>query len=670
MAAIVMLVPSVASADRLEVLRGAKGEATEISHAIDITVEPGLAVLRVDRTLKFSGPGKADIALFVDLPLGGVITSLKVQGGGEGEARSDGNDAIFIFPGVKARSKRRVSYRVEVPLTAKDGQSTVWLPQARTSGGAMAPVVRLGGEVLLPQDNPTWDPVLVPMPTPDSGRARWGAAKLSDGWAWRMEVDAPRSFGETIDRANIVFLLDVSRSQARKGIDRQLTLLQEWARQMPRARYQVIAYHRDVAQVFATWKGADGIRDLGPGHASLAPQNGSNIDGALELAASLLKGEQGPAFVLVATDGEAPVASTPAHLSHRLDGLATDAVVHLIVTSGRHKSGAIETRADQHRLAAIALDHGGVPVSVYLPDSWPTPPEKLALQNLLRTTRIDRYDTIVDGKAHLGESAGVRLYASQGAVSTGRSKAAPKSAAPSGLVWGRPWTMKAVRTAATDRRAALFAVHGLTGAERLSDADLETLGRRLKFVTAKTALKATRSGTEVVTPQKMEVDSGIPRGVPGGVPGTTGGRGSAPAAEIKTSRVAALFGPMYGPCIADYRGPGGTMQISVEMSWNEILDVSAVGGDTASNLCVEESIWAADLADDFRDAHAFGMVEEPLKATSDGEIERDARCDEGGPPETSASRSGGCRVGTPGQSPWLLLLGLIAAARRRRSRLA
>ncbi len=647
------LIPSVALADRLEVLGGSSGEATELSHTIDVTVEPGLAVLRVDRTIKFTGKGKADIALYASLPQGGVITGLKLQSGGEVEAQARGVDAVLVFPEVKGRSKRRVNYRVEVPLVAEGGRATVWLPQARSSGGAMVPVVRLGGEVLLAEDNPAWDPVRVPMPTPKSGRARWGAAKLASDWAWRLEVDAPHELGKSIDAAHVVFLLDASRSQGRKGIDRQLALLHEWARQMPRAQYQVIAYHRDADQVFATWKRADGVRDLGAGHAKLVPHNGSNVDGALQLAASLLASTKGPGFVLVGTDGEAPVATMPDRLSSRLSGLGKDSVVHLIVTSGRHTRGAIETRADSHRLAKVALDHGGVPVSVYLPDDWPEPPEKLALKNLLRTTRIDRFDTEVDGKSYLGDDAGRRLYAGQGAVATGRAKAEPKTLAPSGLAWGRKWTTRATRTAAVDRRAALFAVHD----QQLPAVDLEAVGKRLAFVTTKTALKATKSGSEVVSPRDFGVSQSGVR------PGVATRRPQPPVAgEVPNDKVRSLFSEMYAPCLGGYRGPAGTVQISVEMSWNEILDVAAVGGDTATNLCVEEAIWAVDLPDDFKDAHAFGMVEEPLQATETDEDEDGA---DDGPPETSASRSGGCAVGRSAPT-WRWLLVLVAVGRRRR----
>lgn len=648
------LLPAVAHADSFETLDGGSGTASDVAHSINLTVEPGLAVLRVERTILVTGGAKSNVLLHLQLPLNGVVTGLSVQGKGEAEIQKVDHDTVVYFPDVKGSSKRRISYRIEVPLVAKDDTAQVWLPQASSSGGTLVPVVRLGGEVLLPEDNPGWDPVRVPQPTPASGRARWGKVAAGNGWIWRTEVDAPHSFGESIDEASIVFLLDVSRSQARKGIDRQLRLLHEWARQVPRARYQVIAYHRDADLVFPSWKSADGIRDLGAGHAKLVLHNGSNLDGALELAASVLSKTEGRSMVIIASDGETPVASDPKAMSSRLSGLGDDTVAHLILTSGRHTSGAIETRADSHRLGRIAMEHDGVPVHVYLPDSWPTPPEEVALQNLLRPTRVDRYDTLIDGNPHEGDQAGRRLYEHQGVVSMGYAKSEPKTVLPTGLRWGKQWQTRPVRTAAVDRRAAIFAGTDIS----IDSDDLADLGRKFKFVTAGTALKSNRSGTSVVAPRPLESGGGI------GLVGASTRDDKPSPGELSADAVRTLFVSMYQPCIDSFRGPGGTVQLSLEMSWNEILDVSAIGGDTATNLCIEEAIWAADLPDDFKHAHAFGMVEEPLPRTESSDDDDDA---DDGPPETEASRSGGCSV--DGRSlpawGWWMLVALAVGYRRR-----
>ena len=659
LAAALALIPSVAAADRLEVVGGGSGRVEEVSHTVDISAEPGLAVLRIQRTIRYTGPATADVVVHAALPLGGVVTGVSVEGRGEVEVQSEGDDALLFFADVASRSKRRIRYRVEVPLVAEGASATVWLRQFDPTTNALEPVVRLGGEVLLPADNPVWDPVVVPQSVPDAGRGRWGIAQLPDGWLWRTEVDAPKQLGEKVRDADVVFLLDVSRSQARRGIEVQLELLHEWARQMPHARYQVIAYHRQADLVFSTWKGADGIRDLGVGHAQLAPHNGSDLGAALKLAASTLQGREGPAFLVAATDGETSVSAAPKRMAALLDGLGRNVVTHLILASGRHTRGAIERRANGHRLAKIATEHGGMPVHVYLPPRWDEPPAPVALQPLLRVLRVDQYDARIDTKLQLGDRAGRRLYEGHSAVLAGRTERKPKSVVPSGVVWSKRWELPAKRSAAVDRRAAVFAANQRDGGVTLTPGEVAYLGRKLKFVTAQTALKATGKVVEVVTPR----DTGVE---PVDATGSRAPRAKSettPPSEISKAQMRELFRAKYLPCINRYSGDTATLQVSLEMSWNEVLDVTATGADAATNGCVEEAIWAVDFPDEFTAPHAFGMYEEVLDASAVGESADDGE----GPPQTEASRAGGCQVGptiTPWSLSWLLLL--LPAYRRQR----
>ena len=654
LAAACWIVPTVAQADFLEVVGSDSTEATQLSHSIDVTIEDGVATLRVDRTIRYDGKGKASVALYADLPLDGVITSAKVEGKGEVEIQATRTQARMVFPEVRRRGKRRITYRIEVPLVSENDEAIIWLPQA--GGELEAPVVRLGGEVLVAEDNPTWDPVKVPAPTPSKGRARWGKAELPSGVVWRLEADAPHELGESRDEDNVVFLLDASRSQGKQGIERQLRLLHAWAREMPKARYQVVAYHRDADVVFSTWRAADGVRDLGIGHPKLVPQNGSSLDAALEVAAKLVKKQSGSTVVLAGSDGETAVSSTPAQMAARMSAVAKSTVVHLILTSGRHTRGAIETRADSHRLAPVALEHGGIPMSVYLPEKWPEPPEEVVLQNLLAPVRIDRFDAALDGKPHLGEEAGMRLYEHKGAVVVGRADRAPKKVQATGLQWGKRWSLLAVRTPALDRRAALFSA--FREDIGLDKTQTDHLAKKYKFVSPTTLMRATRSGFEIESASSRLDATDSPR------TGAGGSRSDASqfATEIPEARMQELFGSTYQPCVDSYRGPAGLLSVSLEMSWNEILDVSATGADTATNLCIEEAVWSMDLPDDFRDPHAFGMIDLELAETEDGEDEKDD-----GPPETDASKSGGCRVTSGpdgGAALGLLLLGLLGFRQR------
>lgn len=651
LAAACWLLPSIASADYIETLGGGSAEASELSHDVNVTIEDGVATLRVDRTIRYDGKGRAGLVFFVDLPMNGVITSAKLEGKGEVEIRANQTQAQMVFRDVKGRSKRRVTYRIEVPLVSENDEAIIWLPQAR--GDFERPVVRLGGEVLMPEDNPAWDPVKVPAPTPSKGRARWGKADLPSGVVWRLEADAPHSLGEPRDDDNVVFLLDVSRSQGKQGIERQLRLLQTWARKVPKAQYQVVAYHRDADTVFPTWRASDGVRDLGIGHPKLVPQNGSDLDGALQLAAGLVKKESGRTVVLVGSDGETAVGSTPAQMADRMSAAGKGTVVHLILTSGRHTRGAIETRADGHRLAPVALEHGGIPMSVYLPESSATPPEEEVIRNLLQPVRIDRFDAELDGKAHLGEDAGMRLYAHKSAVVTGRADRAPKKVQATGLQWGGRWSLSAVRTPAVDRRAALFGVYD----QGLTMPEAHHLATKYKFVGPATLMRATKSG--------LEVERAPGELAPANVAGPTGSRPKGEsldnASEIPEARMRELFASTYQPCVDSYRGPAGLLSVSLEMSWNEILDVSATGADTATNLCIEEAVWSMDLPDTFVAPHAFGMVDLELQETDDSDDEEDD-----GPPETEASKSGGCHVAPRVDAVMVLSLLLLGVAVRRR----
>lgn len=639
---------------------------TEQSHTIDIDVVPGAALLRVRRTILNGGPATAEFVVRVDLPRGGVITGLSVDAGEAEVQLADSQTAALYLPRVPARARRTVDYTIEVPLASQDGQGTVLMAESEVSAtdGRAPVIVRHNGAVLTPVPATLWIPYHVPAPTPREGQLRWGVAPLPRGAVWRAEVDAPHELGRTPKGARVVFIIDRSRSQTRRGVERQLRLIARWAREMPDAEYQVVAHAREAESLFARPSPAAALQALSADDPRLVPTHGSNLDAAITRAAEALAGVAGPAYLVVMTDGELPTHLEPNDLRGLLSPLPPAVTVHLLLTDGRETHGAIESRADDDRLAGLALDHGGVPMRVLVLEEFPVPTDALVLANLLRPQRIDSLALEVDGQSGPSmECAPLREHT--GCEYDAVVQAAPGAIAAVGWVWTTPWRADGSRSAALDRRAAVFATHGWFEAPdqtwgHLDDATLKWIGHTYAIVTTQTALRANKDRTKVARPTPLDPELFGMGGL--GLVGV-GGRATKTETEpesLAPAQLLASFSAGIDACAASRRGPALRMTLAVETNRDELLDVTVDGGDEATRQCIAESAWSTLLGERYAARRAAGTLAIDLpERVAPASVP--VRAEQ--PPAVTAMRRG-CRVGDD-PLPVLGLLMLLTPRRRR-----
>jgi hypothetical protein len=325
--------------------------------------------------------------------------------------------------------------------------------------------------------------------------------------------------------------------------------------------------------------------------------------------------------------------------------------VHVLISDGRQKHGSIESRVDAHPLAKLALEHGGVPMKVFVPDEYPDP-EGLIVANLFRARRIDRFAFELDGK--LDETYRSPLWEHDGHESIELAETIPQTIAAVGWVWAQPWRLEGTRDAAVDRRAAVFAVTWFPG--EIDDATLEQIARTHTVATSKTALRAKRGKLEVVSPTPLDIELGGGLGLVG--TGRGGGLEELLAIEIAPELLRASFSAGIDACVEQHRGPADQLSLRVETNWDEIVDVIVEGGDAATRECVAASVWATTLDGEYTEQRATGSLL----------IELPSRVEAQPPPLAPSPR--GCRLAaqpSPGPSI-LLLLALLGLGRRRPTR--
>lgn len=644
LALLVCALPSVATADGLLNAR----DAAERLHTVDIEIEPGVARLQVRRTFVNRDRAPADLIVTVQLPEDGVITSVAIDAG-EVEAQViDYGEAALYLPGMPARAQRTVEYTVEVPLMPIDDRGRIYLPPSEADESLAPVLVRHQGKALQPiSDEDLWRAYELPAPTPASGQLRWGAVATSGGAIWRAELDGPHVLSEPPSDPLVCFVIDRSRSQTRAGVERQLRILARWAQEHPDARYQVIAHARTAGRLFDAPVDARELLTLTADDPRLEVANGSELDAALDLATDVLADASGSAFLVVLTDAELASRLTPERMLQTLTKLSPSTTVHLLLSEGRQEHGAIEHRADDHPLASLALEHGGVPMGVFVPDDYPDP-EAMIVANLWRARRIDQLRFELDGEL-VDEPFPEQLWEHESLETLELGEVAPQTIAAVGFVWAQPWRIEGTRSEAVDRRAAVFGADVYSNT--LDDATLEQIGRAYQVATRKTALRAKRGKLAVVEPTPLGL--GQRKGGGGGV---GYGRRASTVAQLEPEQLRASFGAGIDACVEQHRGSAEQLSLRIETNWDEIVEVIVDGGDAATRECVATAAWQTTLDATYTERRAAGALL----------IER---ASEAGPPPIAPSTRG-CRVtDEPALGASILsLLALLGLRRRRATR--
>ena len=444
--------------------------------------------------------------------------------------------------------------------------------------------------------------VAPPIRTVDSRLGRVVAA--DDIEFSRLALEVAPELRELPKRAAVVFVVDGSRS--RDGLQPDLATIAAYLSHVPDATVEVVVFRRSAKRVFGKFISASAVEGrlaTAQESGALDLGNGSALEAGLQLAARTLQEHRrpgsGPARIVVLTDRRLR-SRFKNPMAFRALGKAPDGTVAHVVTP-LPRGVARVSRHDDWPLAPVAERTGGVAFEVRGTDE---PRKALAapVLALVRPVSIDGVTMSAEGVSPVDlPEPPDRLLEGQAFGYMRRVIDAPLQVVFRGRIWSKPWVHTVKNSATYDRATAAFVFsedeyRGLSYSEQLKVA---TFGRVVSPVTSYLAIEpGVRPSTE-----------GLERGGGAGF----GGRGRR-VPRVRMGRAAASPPPL--PTIAsllsegvkrctDQHGPaaGWSVELDVETTGVEIVDVIAGGKASALRSCLVEETWKLELPDEFsRDA--------------------------------------------------------------------
>lgn len=538
---------------------------------------------------------KSDLELEVLAPDGQHVKIFDRKGGGD-------NDVIGTFPitfprPVAASGTWRLIASDHVGLdngsidhwsiaigdtTAEATDVPIFIPDAPENGNdaGLAAI-----SVAAPASAPMW-------------HARLGAIAASPQHAFgRLEVDVAPQLVPLPKRAQVVFAIDTSYSATAELVDTELATVGAYLSHVPDAEVELVTYQREARRVFGTFvAGKDVPAAIAAARAAgkLALGNGSALDAAARLAATLLADRRGPRRLVIATDHLLRSSLSDAQAIASLKQLAPDVVVHVVVPQRAPDDRVTLARVDGDPLAPLATAHHGIftelagVVGARAKDLGP-----VALE-LVRPTRIERL-AITGGYSAdpvLREGEGLRLHVG--------AKTAPARVALRGVLWSDPVKLDVATTPAFSRTTAAL-VFGEDEYHDLSHAEQLVVAFAGRAVSPVTSYVAAEPGTRPSSIGFAQDTLGL-----GGM-GTMGhGAGGGGRADRHPPDLRALIDVR--ACVAQHHPASGwRVHLDVETTRDEIVDVATPETSPLAR-CLAETTWRVRLTSAFdREREQFSL---------------------------------------------------------------
>ncbi len=430
--------------------------------------------------------------------------------------------------------------------------------------------------------------------------ARLGRVIASPAHAFgRLEIDTAPELRPLPKRAQVVFVLDASRSMTAAGIDAELAVVKAYLGHVADAEVEVVLYRRTATRLFGGFIAAgevDARLTAARAAGKLAPGNGSALDEGAKLAATAIAGRKGPRRIVVVSDELLRGRWDNAAGLTALAGAPADTIVHLIGTNVRDLDDPGLSRDDGHALAPIPLAHHGIFTRLAGPERAGKDLGKLVL-GLVRPVQIDHfaikgfdlkdgsYDATIPEALH--EGVGLRLVV--------RAKDAPTKVELTGMIWGDPYR-KAIASDARFSKAAAAWVFSEDDHGDLSHDEQMTVAMMGRAVSPVTSYLATEPGTR---PSTIGLDrTGV--GYGSGLGGMSGGSVAGMAARLRPDPKA-LLADAIKTCVATHKPAAGWQtELTLESTYDEVVDVVVGGGAGAPiTTCLVEAVWALQLTGDY-----------------------------------------------------------------------
>jgi hypothetical protein len=397
----------------------------------------------------------------------------------------------------------------------------------------------------------------------------------------RVEIDLARELADVPADLHTAIVIDGSRSLTADEIEAQRAVVASYVAQVPpQSRVQVIAYARDAKALLPSWMPAvTAAAQIDREIRSLAPRNGSNLDLAIDEAASWLSRAKGTRRLIVISDERLPARMDDALIAGFADRLPEKTLAHVVAlwigTQGLQ-------RVDDLELSPLATATEGMSTSASLDDNG-----KLDARMLVRPTGIDNIAIAGEGWAPSSSPIeGERIDNGTSLTWFGIGSPVAGPISISGFIWGH----RVTRIVHPDPTRGRSIARELSAAGAFLDSDLHELVSRAAFaVNESWSLMTTWGG------------SGGFADLGGGGFGTAGfccdtggssdiGHGTSTGGGIHLD-----FKKQLAPTVARCGAQGVALSIVIETTLEEIVDVHVTGPDDAMRACIEQAVWATSL---------------------------------------------------------------------------
>lgn len=603
-----------------------KADAAAVTqcYTAEVTFDGALAHLTYELTLASRKRGALEFDETLALPEGGVAGELAVLRDGRWEAGElldekaanqryeralvrgraapvpaavmshtpEGHVRLRVYPLLR-NSPVRLRYQVLAPLSAERG---AWLLDATdaTLRGCGAGRVRASATFEVPLRLTTHQEGVrlsseVPRATmdlPDSAGV-WASAADAvlppDGRVSRVQIAMARRLSEAPRGTSVVFVLDASRSEGDEGVKGQLRALRRYLELVPDAAVEVVVFRRTAECLFGAFVPATEVsRRLAelPVEA-LATGNGSELGLALERAAEVLRGRNGPARVVVLTDGLTPTRFMPERLSVTWpEGTVLNVGLMRVSWTWPHTRWAYLTGLKPgHPLSPLAERTGGIVLALN--------PEDELLEELVRPTQLISPRLLTGGAPLVGQRLPELLAEGEEVVDWQPRLTALPPLELEGRLWSRTVRWPVPRDERVAAALPALAVNSPL-ASQVTDVQRAYAAKSVGVVGPGSAvLVAPRAATGMAVPSQAP-GSGV---MTGRAVGGCISDGVMDPPDRDTPEAASWLAELLA-LAARRCGVAGSAAVEVETTFHEVVDVHATGPAAA---CLEAAAWGLTL---------------------------------------------------------------------------
>lgn len=608
----------------------------ELSHAVHVRFDEGVARLTVSRTLRNDTPEYQVLQRHLSLPEGAVATSLRVSTDGAWSMQatltsSDEADARWSSltePGTAAPSTIakldwsweggldldlfglapgatvKVEYDLELPPDYAAGELSFEYPRDEEE---LAPEFQIGSARLEHtttgeegEETSTGFRVRQPHELREAFEAKWATYPLEvDRELWRLEVDVAAQLGPLPVRPNVVFVVDGSHSEGPEGIAAQLELIEPYLANVREAQVEIVIYRRFAERLFGRFvAGSDVARLLASTPPErLAAGNGSNLELGAGVAAQALAQVGGVGRLVIFTDEQVRFGFSNELAIEALKAAPRETVVHLVGRAASSSDQLSESRDDTAELSPIAAAWGGIFLRV---DGMALDPvlSSDTMLGLVRPIRIDSFEVEAGDLEELSVEAQLNEGSTVRQMSVGALP--PAEVVVTGKIWAREVRRVVKLDRALSERLPAFSIGDDAVRGQLSDEELKTVAFVSHAVSPVTSFFAAAPDARPSTVGVYDVTgayglSGISCGGCGG--SSTCGWGQARTGPNFEVILRALLAPAISACEQQTGEAGASLRM--EATGDEVVAVTVTGASAALTECLTEAVWNTRLSPEF-----------------------------------------------------------------------